>query len=509
MNNAKRLWTILTVVALTGTLQLACGGGTPAPPTKAPVTSTPVLTSTPVPTPTLSASDHVNQGHEYFQEGKYDEAAAEFQKAIELDPENANAHRNMGSVYSRQDKLEEAVAAYEKAIEIDPDYGEAYGEMAGALADLDRIPEAVAAGEKGVELAPDYAVGHYNLALAYRLQGELEKAIAEYEEAIKLDPNDPLPHTGLGAVYKDQGRLDEAIAELQKAIGLDPNDPDPHIGLGQVYRDQDRLDEAAAEFQEAIRLDPDNPQNYNGLAVVYIRQGRIDDAIDEWLKALDIDPDYAIAHKNLGFAYSDLGRMEEAIEEFETYLQLRPDAPDRAPVEEKIAELEEMLASPAAEYRNDEGGYSLVYPKTLHYADEDAWVAFSESQEAVDAVFDYATDEAFQKAPVFMVNVMALEDILDTYDLGVAADSTDILEASADGIGAEIDATQTATLDDYPSTLGEISGDIDGLSFKGALVVVVVDERVIIAFGLALPDQWDAFFSTYLDMINSLSFFEP
>jgi tetratricopeptide (TPR) repeat protein len=414
----------------------------------------------------------------------------------------------MGSAYSRQGKLEEAVAAYEKAIEIDPDYGEAYGDMAGTLADLDRIPEAVAAGEKGVELAPDYSVGHYNLAYAYRLQGELEKAIAEYEEAIRLDPDDPDPHTSLGTVYQDQGRLDEAIAEFQEAIRLDPDDPDLHISLGQVYRDQDRFDEAIAEFQEAIRLDPDDPRSHNGLGVVYAMQDRIEDAIDEWLKAIAIDPDYAIAHKNLGVAYRDLGRTEEAIAEFEAYLQLRPDAPDRAAIEGEIAELEEMLASPVAEYRNDEGGYSLVYPKTLHYADEDAWVAFSESQEAVDAVFDYATDEAFQEAPVFMVNVMPLEDILDTYDLGIAADSTDILEASVDGIGAEIDATQTATLDGYPSTLGEISGDANGVSFRGALVVVVVDERVIIVFGLALPDQWDAFFPTYLDMVNSLSFFE-
>ena len=441
MNNTKRLWIILIVVALAGALQFACGGGTPPPPTEIPPTATPVPTSTPVPTPTPSASDHVDQGVIFLDEGKLEEAAAEFLKAIELDPENADAHRNLGTVYTEQEKFEEAVAAYEKAIEVAPDFGEAYGDMAGALFFLDRIYEAVTAGEKAIELAPDYVNAHYNLGLAYYRQGEPEKAIAEYEEAVKLAPDDP--------------------------------------------------------------------KIYNNLGAVYYAQGRVDDAIDAWLKTLAIDPNHAKAHKNLGLAYSDLGRIEEAITEFETYLQLLPDASDRATVEEKIAELEKMAASPLAEYNNDEGGYSLLYPKDFYYADDDGWSAFSESQEAVDTVFDYATEEAFQKAPVFMVDVMALEDILDEYDLGIAADSTDILEALTDQIGAEIDSTQTATLDGYPSAMSEISGDFDGVSFKGALAVVIVDEKVIGVFGLALPDQWDAFFSTYLDMINSLSFFEP
>lgn len=474
MNNAKRLWSILTVLALAGALQLACGGGTPAPPTEIPPTATPAPTSTPVPTPTPSASDHVNQGMILIEEGKLDAAAAEFQKAIELDPEYADAHRNMGYVYWEQGKFEEAITAYEKAIEVAPDFGEAYGDMAGALVYLDRIPEAVAAGEKAIELAPDYANAHNNLGLAYSRQGELEKAIAEYKEAIRLDPDDPQPHTNLGL----------------------------------IYRKQDRLDDAIAEFQEAIRLDPDDPENHNSLAIAYYIQGKADDAISVWLEALAIDPDHAPTHKNLGIAYRDLGRIEEAIAEFEAYLQLRPDASDRAAIEEEIADLEEMLASPVAEYSNDEGGYSLVYLKTLHYADEDAWVAFSESQEAVDAVFGTGTEAAFQEAPVFIVDAIGLEDMLDDLDLGIAADAVDIVEALSEQLDAEIDTTQTATLDGYPSALAEVSGDYDGVPFKGALVVVIVDERMIGVFGLAVPDQWDAFFSTYLDMVNSLSFFE-
>jgi len=469
MSNGKRLWIILTGVALVGTLQFACGGGMPPPPTKIPATSTPAPTSTP------SAQDHFDQGFVYLEQGQLDQAAAEFQKAIELDPQNAATHRNLGTVYARQGKLEEAVAVYEEAIKIAPDFGEAYGDMAGVLADLGRIPEAIATGEKAIELAPDYASAHNNLGIAYSRQGDLEKAIAEYKEAARLDPNDPQPHANLGIVYKDLGRLDEAVTELQ----------------------------------EAIRLAPDDPENYNHLAIAYYMQGKTDETIDELLKVLAIDPDHANAHKNLGIAYSDLGRIEEAITELETYLQLFPDAPDQAVVEEMITELEKMAASPLAEYRNDEGGYNLLYPKNFYHADEDGWSAFSESQEAVDIVFEYSTGEAIEQAPVIMIDAMSLEDTLDDYDLTEDAGPTEILLALAEEIDAEVGTPQAGTIDDYPASIAGISGDMDGTSFEGALAIVIVDDRVIGVFGLALPDQWDAFFPIYLDMANSLSFFEP
>jgi tetratricopeptide (TPR) repeat protein len=347
------------------------------------------------------------------------------------------------------------------------------------------------------------------LGTVYGEQGKFEEAFAAYEKAIEIAPDFGEAYGDLAGILVFLDRIPEAVAAGEKAIELAPDYANAHYNLGIAYHRQGELEKAIAEFEEAIKLAPDDPKIYNNLGAAYYVQGKVDDAIGAWLKVLAIDPDHAKAHKNLGLAYSDLGRIEEAITEFETYLQLLPDAPDRAAVEEKIAELEEMTASPLAEYRNDAGGYSLLYPEDFYHADEDGWSAFSESQEAVEVVFDYATEEAFQKAPVFMVDVMALEETLDDYDLGIAADSTDILQALIDQIGAEIDTTQTATLDGYPSAMSEISGDFDGVSFKGALAVIVVDDRVIGVFGLALPDQWDTFFPTYLDMINSLSFFEP
>jgi tetratricopeptide (TPR) repeat protein len=468
MKIKKHLWTIAMIVALVGALQLACGG-TPLPPTPIPPTPTPVATSTP------SADDHIEQGMAYVEQGKRDEAIAEFQKAIELEPDNADAYRNLGTVYVEQGKYEESVAAYEKAIELAPDFGEAYGDLAGVYTYLGRLEEAVAAGKKAIELAPDYATAHNNLGFAYAEKGMLDEAVAEFQEAIRLDPEDPLPHVNLGLVYRNQGKLDEAIAE----------------------------------YEEAIKLDPDDAEKYNSLAIVYYTQGKTDEAIATWKKAIEIDPTNANSHKNLGIAYADEGLVDEAIAAFEKYLELRPDADDRGAIEEKIAELQSTAPELDTVYDNDTGGYSVLVPGEWYHDEEDAWAVFSESQAAVEAAFDGQTGEAITEAPVAMFDMMPLAELLEDLDLGEAADPTDILQEMAEDLGAETGEIETGTVDGYPAALADISGTLDETSYTGALAFVIVEERVIGAFALALPEEWDAFHPTFISMLNSLTFFEP
>ncbi len=263
MKSKKYVWIIVIIVALLA----GCGGEEEPPaPTSVPPTSTPAATAT------LSAGDHVELGMEYHDQGELDKAVAEFEKAIELDPNNADAHRNLGTAYGEQGKWEEGAAAYERAIELDPDFGEAYGDLTAAYFYLERIPEALEAGEKAIELAPDYATAHNNLGIVYKEQGEFDLAIAEYEKAIELDPSDPKPHNNLGNVYKQQGEFDMAIAEYEKALEVDPNYATAHLSLGLLYAQQDRPDEAIAEFETYLQLWP-NASNR--------------EKVEEWLAELE------------------------------------------------------------------------------------------------------------------------------------------------------------------------------------------------------------------------------
>ena len=217
-------------------------------PTATPDTSL-AETVAPSPTATLSSSDHVELGIEYAEKDELQKAIAEFERAIELDPNNADAYRNLGTVTYRSGRAEDAMTAYEQAVELNPNHGEAYGDLTWVYIELGKLPEAIVAGEKAVELAPDYAAAHNNLGIAYARQDRIEEAIGEYQEAIRLNPNDADAHKNLGNAYLSQDLLDDAIDAYQEAIRIEPEYAGAHKNLGIAYLKQDRIEEAITEFE--------------------------------------------------------------------------------------------------------------------------------------------------------------------------------------------------------------------------------------------------------------------
>jgi len=464
MKSKKYLGSVM-IAPLISVILVACAG---EPPTSTPIPSTPAATSTPVATPTPSASEHVDLGIERLDQGQLDEAIAEFEGAIQLDPEDAVAHYNLGLAYHGQGQLDEAVAEYQEAIRLNPDLSDA----------------------------------HTNLGAAYTDQGQADKAIAEYTEAIRLNPDDDSAHHNLGLVYAEQGKADEAIAEYQEAIRINPNKADAHYNLGRVYYRVDMLDEAIVEWKEAIRIDPEDSMTHNNLGRAYFDQGRADEAVVELTEAIRLDPENYRGHFNLGLAYRDQGRADEAIAEFEAYLQLiPPDSPNRATVEEEIAKLQGQAATTEAEYRNAAGGYSLIYPEGWRYTNKKAQVVFAESEEALNV--------APAEAPMVMFLAGSLDEIAQSLDMEEITDPVAALEGMAKNLEAETSEIEKGQVAGYPAVLTTISGAFQGAPYQGGLVAVLVEERVVYGVALASPDQWNDIRSTFVDMVNSLSFFEP
>ena len=466
MNNNKYVWTLLLSILLVGGMLVACGEKEPPPPTPVPPTPTPAATPTP------SADEHLDMGFDYLDQGQFDQAIAEFQTAIQLDPDDANAHYNLGLAYQKQDKLDEAAAANQEAIQIDPDLADA----------------------------------HNNLGLIYDTQGKPDQAIAEYQEAIRIDPDDDTAHYNLALSYYHQGQLDQAIAEYGETVRLDPDNADAHYNQGRAYYEQGKLDEAIGAWKESIRIEPADSMAHNNLGRAYFDQGRLDEAVAELTEATSLDAENPLPHFNLGLIYREKGLTDEAVAEFEAYLELIPaDDPNRDKVEQEI----EKLRGAAAEYSNFAAGYALRYPDDLTY-DEDGTVAvFSSSQAAAEAGLDFAMAEALQEAPVAMFDGMPLDEMAEYYDLAVDASPVEFLPAMAKDLGAETGEIETGSLQGYPAALTQIRGDLDGMSYVGLLGIAIVEDRIVAAIAMAQPDQWDAFAATFMPMFNKLSFFTP
>jgi len=263
-------------------------------------------------------------GNVYLQQGRWEEAIANYEKALETFRALGDRHgeaqtlTNLGIVYRLQGRWEEAIACYEKDLEICRALGDRQGE--------------------GTTLT--------NLGNVYQLQGRWEEAIANYEKALEIcralgdRHGEGKALMGLGNVYLQQGRWEEAIANYEKALEIFRALGDRHgeaqtLGnLGNVYQLQGRWEEAIACYEKALEIFRElGDRQGEALALmnlgnVYQLQGRWEEAIENYEKALEIFRALGDRHgeaktlNNLGLVYADQGRWEEAIANYEKALEI-------------------------------------------------------------------------------------------------------------------------------------------------------------------------------------------
>ncbi len=133
-----------------------------------------------------NAVDHFNLGCDQGDKGRWDEAIAEYRRAIQLKPDYAEAHLNLGFALGRKGQPEEEIAEYRRAVALKPDYALAHFDLGCSLAEKHRWDEAIAEHRRAVALKPDYAEAHNNLAIALDHNGQQAEATAERNKAAEL-----------------------------------------------------------------------------------------------------------------------------------------------------------------------------------------------------------------------------------------------------------------------------------------------------------------------------------
>jgi Flp pilus assembly protein TadD len=180
-------------------------------------------------------------------------------------PANARAHGNLGRVLARMPgRLEDAIAQYQAALRLDPSAAEVHVNLGNlwfrAPGQMDR---AIAEYGEALRLRPDDADAHYDLACGLaRVPGRLDDAVAQYEEAVRLRPDFVAALLNLAnALMKIPGRSDEAITRFEAVLRQRPDWAEAHLDLAIALLDTtDRSDEARAQLQETLRLEPGNDE---------------------------------------------------------------------------------------------------------------------------------------------------------------------------------------------------------------------------------------------------------
>jgi len=245
------------------------------------------------------AEAHVGLANAYLLLGVYgglqeeialSQAALSIEEALTLDPDLSDAFTAKGLLLARQNRGDRDAweEAFEKAIELNPEDALAYHHYGSLLLFFGGGPaEARTLVTRAGELNPTGAEEQENVGWLYLFEGEFEKAVEQMRLATILDPEYPLGHMGLGVVLLHSGRADLAIGPLEKALAMNPADSARHsLNLGNAYAALGRDEEALAQLLG--RLDPESPGRYLIVGDAYRDgPGSLDEAVDFYQSYLE------------------------------------------------------------------------------------------------------------------------------------------------------------------------------------------------------------------------------
>ena len=216
-----------------------------------------------------------------------EESIGYFQDAITKDPTYAPARVSLADAYrflssvtiggSPAERLK-AMSAVRKALELDPDLAEAHVVFAGMLEDQWHWTEAEAEYRRGLVLNPSEASAYRGLAYWLMSQGRLDEAVERARKARELDPS-PGAGTDLGWIFFSARRYDEALREYRSALAIEPDDANILWRLGFALSLKHQSQEAIAVLERAVAVSDRAPGNLGVLAVVYGQAGRREDAL--------------------------------------------------------------------------------------------------------------------------------------------------------------------------------------------------------------------------------------
>jgi tetratricopeptide (TPR) repeat protein len=142
---------------------------------------------------------------------------------VQQSPNSAVPHYNLASALNARGRIDEAIAEYQTAIRIQPAVI-AYTSLGAAYQAKGLINEAIEQYRLALRLQPGDADAHTYLAIAYAESGDLNNAIEHFRIAVQLQPDSAIAQYGLGRAYLDKGQLEEAIPYLESAVRLNPDE---------------------------------------------------------------------------------------------------------------------------------------------------------------------------------------------------------------------------------------------------------------------------------------------
>jgi tetratricopeptide (TPR) repeat protein len=267
-----------------------------------------------------------NRGNALMDLGHPEEAVKDFDRAITLSPNYGAPRNNRGNARMELAQYDLAFQDFRKAVELMPQDAVPYNGRGKAHEELKRYHAAVRDFTRAVTINPKYVAAFQNRADAYLAIGDFKEAADDATQVLTLQPDDP--HTDIlllrARAYEGDKKYNQALDDLNKVIEVSPNLVDAYIERGIVYTQTRRFDDAIADFGKAIELDANSVTAYAMRAEAELQNEDTDSALSDVNQALTITPNDPLALRIRGNVYEAQERTDDAINDYRTALSQDP-----------------------------------------------------------------------------------------------------------------------------------------------------------------------------------------
>lgn len=174
----------------------------------------------------------VDKANQLFAEAKFAEAQELYEQFLEKQPKFYQTHLYIGNCHKEKGEYDQAMAQYQKALEKAPADGDIQekAKVQAAIGDL------------------------------YIRKNDLKAAQEYFKKSLDLSPNDEILAYNVGEIFFSNNKTQEAIHYFKLAASIKPDWADPHLKLGYTYLNAGDYKSAIASFSKFLKLDPDSDQ---------------------------------------------------------------------------------------------------------------------------------------------------------------------------------------------------------------------------------------------------------
>jgi tetratricopeptide (TPR) repeat protein len=309
-----------------------------------------------------TADDYFLQGSKKSDSGDYKGAMADFDQALRINPNYAEAYIGRGYAHSLLNDVKGAFADFDQALRINPNDAESYVNRGSAREKLGDIKGAIADYFQSIQINPNktnsarwylsvlgiggtrdkrYITADYNPTIQrypnnadiYYYRGltrshsdDREGAIADYSQAIQMNPNFAEAYNERGTVRSYLGDKKGAISDHIQALQIDPNETNAQNDLSSFhyYYKSDKKG-VIADYSQALQLFPKSADVYfyRGISLSWL--GDKKGSITDYNQAIKINPNHAKAYNVRGFTRNELGDKKSAIADYNQAIKINPE----------------------------------------------------------------------------------------------------------------------------------------------------------------------------------------